>query len=67
MLGFDRVQMIDLCPDCYTVADFAHDNPVGTFVLGPLEHAVAVIDGEWYDTWDSGTAPVLYYFERSKE
>ena len=66
MLGFDRVQMIDQCPDCYTVADFAHDNPVGKFVLGPLEHAVAVIDGNWYDTWDSGNTVPLYYFERSK-
>ena len=67
MLGFDRVQMIDQCPDCYTVADFAHDHPEGKFVLGPLEHAVAVIDGRWYDTWDSGNTVPLYYFERSNE
>ena len=67
MLGYDRVQMIDQCPDCYTVADFAHDHPEGKFVLGPLEHAVAVINGDWYDTWDSGNTVPLYYFERSKE
>ena len=65
MLGFDRIQMIDKCPNCYTVADFANDHPTGKYVLGPLEHAVAVIDGKWYDTWDSGNTVPLYYFERS--
>ena len=66
MIGYDRVQIVDQCPDCYTVAEFAHDHPHGKYVLGPLEHAVAVIDGNWYDTWDSGQTIPLYYFERSK-
>ena len=66
MFGYDRVTLIDQCPDCYTVSDFAHDHPKGKYVLGPMEHAVAVIDGDWYDTWDSGNTVPLYYFERSK-
>ena len=67
MFGYTRVKMIDQCPDCYTVADFARDHPKGKYVLGPMEHAVAVIDGKWYDTWDSGKAVPWYYFERSKQ
>ena len=65
MFGYDRVRLIDQCPDCYTVADFAHDHPKGKYVLGPMEHAVAVIDGDWYDTWDSGNTVPLYYFGKS--
>lgn len=62
--GFDRQRMIDQCPNCYTVADFAADHPHGLYVLGPKEHAVAVIDGDWWDTWDSGSTVPAYYFWR---
>lgn len=67
LFGYDQVYLIDQCPDCYTVADFARDHPKGKYVLGPMEHAVAVIDGNWWDTWDSGKTTVYYYFERSKQ
>lgn len=56
--------MIDLCPECYRVRDFARDHPYGDYILGPKEHAVAVIDGDWYDTWDSGATVPLYYLRR---
>lgn len=62
--GFTRYKMIDQCPKCYTVADFAADHPHGAFVLGPPEHAVAVISGDWLDTWDSGNTVPTYYFWR---
>lgn len=63
-LGFHRCEMIDQCPNCYTVADFAYDHPRGKYVLGPHEHAVAVIDGDWLDIWDSGGTVPTYYFSR---
>lgn len=63
-IGFRQFHLIDRCPDCYTVRDFARDHPKGTFVLGPSEHAVAVIDSEWLDSWDSGDTVPLYYFTR---
>lgn len=66
-LGFEWIGMIDQCPHCYTVADFANDHPTGTFVLGPLEHAVAVIGGRWYDSWNSGQTVPTYYFRRRKK
>lgn len=62
--GFTRRRVIDRCPDCYTVADFASDHPAGVYVLGPREHAVAVINGEYWDSWDSGETVPLYCFER---
>lgn len=64
--GFRKVKLLDSCPDCYTVADFSYDHPSGLFVLGPKEHAIAVIDGNWYDTWDSGATVPLYYLRREK-
>lgn len=63
--GFRHLKMIDQCPQCYTVEDFAYDHPLGDYILGPKEHAVAVIDGNWYDTWDSGNTVPTYYFRRS--
>jgi hypothetical protein len=33
-------------------------------VIGTGTHVVAVIGGDYYDTWDSGEKVVLYYFER---
>ena len=62
--GFTRRRMIDRCPDCYTVADFAADHPEGIYILGPHEHAVAVISGDWWDSWDSGMTVPTYYFRR---
>lgn len=62
--GFRWRRLIDRCPDCYTVADFAREHPYGDYVLGPPEHAVAVIDGRWWDTWDSGGTVPTYYLTR---
>lgn len=62
-LGFKKHILPDRCPACYTVADFAEDHPRGTFVLGPHQHAVAVIDGVIYDSWDSSNTVPLYVFE----
>lgn len=62
--GFGRRVLLDRCPDCYTVEDFAEDHPRGLYVLGPPEHAVAVIDGEYLDSYDSGHTIPGYYFRR---
>lgn len=63
-LGFTRRILIDRCPECYTVKDFCRDHPTGIYVLGPHEHAVAVINGDYYDTWDSGDTVPTYYLRR---
>lgn len=51
--GFYRRSIPDACPECYTVAEFAKDNPHGTFVLGIGGHVVTVKDGNVFDSWDS--------------
>lgn len=62
--GFTRRSLPNNCPDCYTVSTFALDFPRGTYVLALASHVVCVIDGDWYDTWDSGDETPLYYWER---
>ena len=61
--GFKR-HTIEDCPDCYSIEDFCQDHPKGVFVIGTGTHAVAVIDACYYDAWESGREPVVYYFEK---
>ena len=65
--GFRRRVLPDTCPDCYTVADFARDHPSGTYLLALDGHVVCLIDGDWYDTWDSGGKIPLYYWTRKDD
>lgn len=62
--GFTRDVIPDTCPDCYTVKEFCHDNPVGTFILGTGSHVVTIIDGDYIDSWDSGDEVPVYFFRR---
>lgn len=62
-LGFQLKPLPDRCPACYTVADFAEDHPRGIYVLAPQEHAVAIIDGNYWDSYDSGRSVPKLYFE----
>lgn len=63
--GFRRYIIPDMCPDCYTVKDFCYDHPIGTYILGTGTHVICVVDGDYFDTWDSGDEVPIYYFERS--
>lgn len=60
--GFKRHIIPDTCPDCYTVKDFCIDNPTGLFLLAIGEHVVAVENGDYYDTWDSGDEHPIFYW-----
>lgn len=61
--GFEQIVIPDTCPDCYTIADFADDHPIGTFIVATGTHVVCVQDGNYFDTWDSGGQIPSYYFE----
>lgn len=62
--GFKRYICPNDCPYCYSVADFANDHPQGSYILASGTHAVALIDGNYYDTFDSGKSPVIYYYAK---
>lgn len=63
-IGFTRRVIPNSCPDCYSVAEFALDHPYGTYVLGTGTHAVAVVNGDIYDAWDSSKEVPIYYYEK---
>lgn len=51
----------------YTVIDFCNDNPRGIYILALPNHVLCVIDGNYYDTWDSGDEIPFYYFFKNKQ
>lgn len=62
--GFTIKAVPNTCPNCITVKQFAADHPEGSFILGTGSHAIAIVAGNYYDTWDSGLERPLYYLER---
>lgn len=62
--GFNRKIIPENCPIDYTVRDFARDNPEGIYILALSGHVVTVVDGDYFDTWDSGDEIPVYYWER---
>ncbi len=65
--GFNRNIVSNDCPDCYTVNDFCREHPEGKYVLALSGHVVAVCDGNFYDTWDSGEEIPIYYWYKEEE
>ena len=65
--GFTRHLIPDDGFGAYTVADFARDNPNGTFILSmPGHHVVTVVDGQYFDSWESGNAVPSYYWSKER-
>lgn len=64
--GFRRYMVKDVYPNVYTIKEFCADNPYGAFLICGDEHVVAVIDGNYYDTSDSGEEAVLYYWRKEE-
>ncbi len=73
--GYREYQINNTCPSCLTVEKFCRQHPRGRYILSTAEytkardnlivtgtHVVAVIDGNYYDTWDSGGDVPLSYF-----
>lgn len=53
-IGFVNEPIYVDCLDCYTIKDFCKDNQSGIYILATGSHVVCSIDGNYYDTWDSG-------------
>lgn len=64
--GFRRA-VVDDSGDRYTVLDFCVDHPYGRYVLALSGHVIAVVDGCYYDSWDSGDEIPTYYWYRSDD
>lgn len=66
--GFVKYFIPDTCPNCYTVIDFCRDHPRGVYILGvdgeKSGHVVAVVNGDYYDTWDSGRELPDFYWRK---
>ncbi len=62
-LGGKQFLLPETCPECITVRAFAERYPEGTYIIGTGEHAVAVISGDWYDSWNSGESVPTYFWK----
>lgn len=63
--GFKRGELPRPCPNCITVREFCELYPIGTFVVATGSHVIAAVDGDYFDTDDTGEEVLLYYWERS--
>lgn len=63
--GMIRHVVSNACPECYSIGDFAADNPHGLYVVGTGNHVVSIYDGTIYDSWDSRFEIPQYYFRRT--
>lgn len=64
--GFHRYNIETVCPDCYTVNDFCDEHPEGVYVVMTGSHAIAVIDGTIYDSFDSGNEIPAYVWKKER-
>ena len=61
-LGAEQFLLPESCPGCITVRAFCKKYSEGIYVIGTGSHAVAVIDGDYYDAWDSGNEVPSYFW-----
>ena len=62
--GFVRQIIPNSCPECYSIREFCHDHRAGLYILCTGSHVVTAIDGDYYDTWDSGDEVPVYCWHK---
>ena len=60
--GARQFLLPESCPECITVQAFCERYPEGVYVIGTGDHAVAVIDGDAYDSWNSLAATPTFFW-----
>lgn len=60
--GFEPFVLPDICPKCMTIEEFTHYFSAGVYIIGTGYYAVAVIDGNYYDSWDSGNEVATFFW-----
>ena len=63
LLGFIPFILPETCPRCVTVKAFAEIFSRGIYIIGTGYHAVAVINGNYYDTWNSGNEVPTFFWK----
>lgn len=64
--GFARGSIPPQKPCCYSVIDFCYDHPYGCYMLATGTHVIAIVNGDYYDTWDSGDECPVYYWRKEE-
>ena len=62
--GYSIHSIPDDCPNCITVREFSRKFSNGKYVLATGDHVVALINGDYYDSFDSGDEIVSYIFKK---
>lgn len=61
--GCTQFILSEECPQCMTVSAFCHFYPTGRYIIGTGAHAIAIIDGNYYDSWDSGNEIPSFFWK----
>lgn len=62
-MGFKPFLLPENCPQCVTIRIFSQMFPHGIYIIGTGSHAVAVIDGDYYDSWNSGNEIPSFFWK----
>ena len=65
--GYKRYILPNECPECYSVREFASDHPEGMYVIATGTHVITAINGDYYDSWDSGDEVPIYFFKKENK
>lgn len=61
--GFDDYKIKQGKERC-TLNEFCADHPKGCYICKLPSHVVCIVDGKFYDSWDSGNNIPIYYWTR---
>lgn len=62
-LGFTPFLLPESCPKCLSIKLFCKMYPKGIYIIGTGSHAVAIVDGDYYDSWDSGNEIPSFFWK----
>lgn len=49
-----------------SLGKFCKEHSTGTYVVALNNHVVTVVNGTFFDTWDSGDEIILYYWQKGE-